>query len=413
MTTPGSAAPREHDLVIYGVTGFVGALVAEYLAHHAPSGVRIALAARSWEKAQAAQATLPVRAQSWPVLVADSTDADSLRAMVRSTRVLITTVGPYLRHGLPVVEACAAAGTHYADLTGEVPFIRQAMEFDELARNTGARIVHGCGYDSIPSDLGVLALHRQAAADGAGGLTRVLALARARGGISGGTVASVRGIVELAGQDAAVRRLLADPHSLSPDREAESSVRQPADFPAPSRLRDGAWVAPFPMASVNSRVVRRSNAVQGWSYGRDLRYGEAVSLGRGPRGALRAAGLSAAMAAGMGVLALRPAQALLDQLLPAAGTGPDEHTRAAGWFRTELRAVTESGVQYRAVVAGPGDPGYAATTVMLGESALALALDHEELPDRAGSLTPATAIGDVLIDRLRRAGHRYEVTARG
>lgn len=413
MITPGSAAPREHDLVIYGVTGFVGALVAEYLAHHAPSGLRIALAARSREKAQAAQATLPVRAQSWPVLVADSTDADSLRDMAASARVVVSTVGPYLHHGLPVVDACARAGTHYADLTGEVPFIRQAMEFDELARNTGARIVHGCGYDSIPSDLGVLALHREAEADGAGPLRHVLALARARGGVSGGTVASVRAIVEAAAEDPGVRRLLADPHSLSPDRAAESSVRQPADSPAPSRLSDGAWAALFPMASVNSRVVRRSNGLQGWGYGKDLRYGEAISMGRGLRGALRAAGLTAGLGLGVAAFALRPGRMILDRVLPAAGTGPDEQTRANGWFRTEFRAVTESGAQYSATVAGPGDPGYAATAVMIGESALALALDHEELPDCAGSLTPATAIGDVLIDRLRRAGHRYEVTARG
>ncbi|PZR54191.1 enoyl-ACP reductase [Xylanimonas oleitrophica] len=405
--------PRDHDIVVFGASGFVGRLVAAHLAEHAPDDARIALAGRTREKVEQARADLPARGQDWPVLVADASDPASLAAMAGSARVVVSTVGPYLRHGLPVVEACARAGTHYADLTGEVPFIRQAADrYDAVARASGARLVHCCGYDSVPSDLAVLTLHRRVEADGAGPLGHVLTVARARGGVSGGTVASMRGLVELAAHDASVRRLLADPYALSPDRDAEPDTPQPADSPGPSRLTDGRWVAPFPMASVNTRVVRRSNALQGWAYGRDLRYGEVAGVGRGIRGAFRAFGLTAGLGVAGAAFAVPPARALLDRVLPGSGRGPDEETRRTGWFRMELRAVTAAGERYEAVAAGPGDPGYAATSVMLGESALALAFDGGRLPDRAGSLTPATGIGDALVERLRAAGHTYEAARR-
>lgn len=404
---------RDHDVVVLGASGFVGALVAEHLARTAPAGTRIALAGRSRDRLDRVRASLPGSAEHWPVVVANTDDAPSLRALTASTRVVVSAVGPYLRHGLPVVEACARAGTHYADLTGEVPFVRQAADaHDEVARATGARLVHACGYDAVPSDLTVLLLHRRAAADGAGTLGRVRLVASARGGVSGGTLASVRGVAELALRDASVRRLLADPYALSPDRDAEPGVPQPPDAPAPGRTVDGRWVATSPMGSFNTRVVRRSNALQDWAYGRELRYEEVAATGRGLRGALAAAGLGVGLPLALAALAVPPARALLDRVLPAPGTGPDARTRAAGWFRMDVHAVTTTGRQYGAVAAAPGDPGYAATSVMLGEAALALALDGERLPHRAGSLTPAVGIGEVLVDRLRAAGHTYEAGPR-
>lgn len=413
-----SSGTREHDVVVLGATGFVGALVAAHLARYAPDDTRIALAGRSRAKLERTRADLPGRARSWPVVIADTTDPSSLTRTAAATRVVVSTVGPYLRHGLPVVEACAAAGTHYADLTGEVPFIREAADrFDAVARESGARLVHACGYDSAPSDLAVLTLHRQVASDDADGaktvgtLADVLTVASARGGLSGGTIASMRGLVELAARDREVRRLLADPFGLSPDRAAEPDVAQPSDAPRPGRLSDGRWVAPFPMASVNSRVVRRSNALQGWEYGRSLRYGEVSGVGRGAKGAAVALGLTAGLGAASAAFALAPARAVLDRLLPAAGTGPDERTRREGWFRMDVRAVTTTGRRYVAVAAGRGDPGYSATAVMLGEAALALAHDGDRLPDRAGSLTPATGLGQALVDRLRVAGHTYDAHA--
>ncbi|MHA6793871.1 saccharopine dehydrogenase family protein [Pseudonocardia bannensis] len=405
-----SDAPREHDLVVYGATGFVGALLAAYLAEHAPPQVRIALAGRSRAKLERVRDGLPPAGRAWPLVTADSTDAGSLAALAASTRVLATTVGPYARYGLPVVEACARAGTHYADLTGEVLFVREAIDrFDAMARETGARIVHSCGYDSIPSDLAALLLHERAMADGAGGLRDVRLVATARGGFSGGTIDSLRGQIEQVQRNPALRRTAADPYALSPDRAAEPSTPQPPDAGPPARTADGTWTGPFVMAPYNTRIVRRSNALQDWSYGRSLRYGEAMGCGRGPVGAVAAAGLTAGLVGFLAAMSVPPARALLDRVLPAPGTGPSAQSRAKGWFHMAVDATTGDGRRYRATVAGTGDPGYAATAVMLGESALALALDGDRLPVRAGSLTPATALGGVLVERLRAAGHIYEV----
>ncbi|WNV73919.1 trans-acting enoyl reductase family protein [Geodermatophilus sp. DSM 44513] len=405
---------RTHDLVVYGATGFVGRLVAAHLASVAPAGLRVALAGRSHDRLERARAELPAAARDWPLVTADATDEASLAVLAGATRVLATTVGPYARHGLPVVEACARAGTHYADLTGEMLFVRRAIDrTDPVARDTGARIVHACGYDSVPSDLAVLLLAERARADGAGGLGEVRLVATARGGFSGGTVDSARAQFEEVGRDPAARRLVGDPFSLSPDRDAEPDTPQPRDAAPPSRTPDGRWTAPFVMAPFNTRVVRRSNALQDWAYGRGLRYGELQGCGRGPAGAVAAVALTAGLAGFVGAMALPPARAVLDRVLPAPGTGPDERTRARGWFRSVVDATTEGGRRYRATVAGRGDPGYAATAVMIGETALALAVDGDRLPARAGSLTPATALGAVLADRLRAAGHTYEVAEQG
>jgi short subunit dehydrogenase-like uncharacterized protein len=164
------------------------------------------------------------------------------------------------------------------------------------------------------------------------------------------------------------------------------------------------------MASYNTRIVRRSNALQDWSYGRGLRYSEVMGVGSGPLGAVTAVGLTAGLAGAVAAMSFRPTRTLLDRVLPEPGAGPSEEARQKGWFRMVVDATTETGRKYRATAAGPGDPGYAATAVMLGEAALALALDGDRLPDRAGSLTPATAMGNVLVERLRAAGHTYEVT---
>ncbi|SEP30314.1 saccharopine dehydrogenase family protein [Trujillonella endophytica] len=402
---------RDHDLVVYGASGFVGELTAAYLAGAAPAGLRIALAGRSADRLAAVRSRLPAAARDWPLVAADSTDRAAVTALAESTRVLATTVGPYARYGLPVVEACARAGTSYADLTGEVLFHRDAIALaDAPARGSGARIVHSCGYDSIPSDLSVFLLAERARADGAGGLTDVRLVATARGGFSGGTIDSMRAQFEAVGSDRALRRVVGDPFALSPDRGAEPVTRQPPDAAPPARDRDGRWTAPFVMASYNTRVVRRSNALQDWAYGRGLGYGEVMGTGRGIPGAATAVGVTAGLAAMLGAMSFGPTRSLLDRVLPAPGSGPSEADRERGWFRMVVDATTESGRRYRATAAGAGDPGYKATAVMLGESALALALDGDRLPARAGSLTPASALGDVLVERLRAAGHTYEVT---
>jgi short subunit dehydrogenase-like uncharacterized protein len=283
-------------------------------------------------------------------------------------------------------------------------------KLDAVAKETGARIVHSCGYDSIPSDLSVLLLHRRAEAEGAGGLLDVQLVATMRGGFSGGTIDSMRSQLEQVSGDPELRRVLGDRHSLSPDRSAEPAPDQPRDAAPPSRTPDGRWTAPFVMASYNTRIVRRSNALQDWAYGRNLRYGEVMGTGRGPVGAVAAAGVTAGLATFAAAFGATPTRKLLDLVLPSPGSGPSERTREKGWFRSTVDATTESGRRFRAVAAGQGDPGYAATAVMLGESGLALALDGDRLRPAAGCLTPATGIGDVLAEHLRAAGHTYEVT---
>ena len=354
---------------------------------------------------------LPAPARDWPILVADSADRSALAELAGSTRVLVTTVGPYLRYGLPVVEACARAGTHYADLTGEVLFHREAIDrVDAVARGSGARIVHSCGYDSVPSDLGVLLLAELARDLDAGGLTDVLLIATARGGISGGTIDSMRAQFEAVRLDPERRRILGDPFALSPDRANEPAVRQPADSLPPGRRGpEGAWTAPFVMASYNTRIVRRSNALRGHAYGRGMRYGEAMGVGTGVGGAVAAVGVTAGLTALVGAFRTPVVSGVVDRVLPKPGSGPSARTQARGWFRMDIEAGTESGRRLRATVSGSGDPGYAATAVMLAESGMCLAREGERLPDRCGSLTPATALGEVLVERLRMAGHGYQV----
>lgn len=405
-----TSTDREFDVVLYGATGFVGKLTAQHLAANAPDGARIALAGRSAAKLEALRSTL---SNDWPVVVADASDAAALASLARRAVVVATTVGPYLSYGMPLVEACAEAGTHYADLTGEVLFMRRtADKLHDVAAASGARIVHACGFDSIPSDLGVLLLRELAGDDPLTDTT--LAVTELRGGLSGGTFASMKHTLAEVANDPEAARILADPYALSPARELEPD-RAKAGWAPERDLRGvvhdgelGAWLAPFVMAPSNTRVVRRSNALLDWSYGRDFRYREVMAF-RGPAAPLAAAGLTAGLAGFVGLMSMAPTRSLLDRFLPEPGEGPSEKTRQNGRFRVEVTARTASGRALRSTVAAKGDPGYAATAVMLGESALALALDGDRLPRRAGVLTPATAIGLPLADLLRT--HGFTLTA--
>jgi short subunit dehydrogenase-like uncharacterized protein len=409
------ADSRTHDVVVYGATGFVGRLTAAYLAEHAPEDARIALAGRSRDRLEEVRRRLGGRAVGWPLLVADSADRTALDDIAASTTAVATTVGPYARYGGPLVTACAEAGTHYADLTGEILFIRDVIErCDAPAKQTGARIVHSCGFDSVPSDLGVQVLHERVRADGEGDLENTtFVLTALKGGISGGTIASLKGQIDELRREPHKRKVVADPYSLSPARDKEPEVDDAPDVHGP--LNDeqlGGWMAPFAMASFNTRIVRRTNALQDWSYGRTFRYRELMSTGRGPLGLAKATGITGGLGIAVGGLALRPTRALLDRVLPSPGEGPSEKTRTNGYFRIDVHTRTSTGARYVAHVAAKGDPGYGATAVMLGESALSLALDGDRLPVAAGVLTPASAMNGALTDRLRAAGFTFDVARR-
>ena len=410
---------REFDVVVYGATGFVGVLTAKYLAEHAPAGTRIALAGRNEAKLESTRASLPEAARDWPLIVADSDSPASLDAMAARTRVVCTTVGPYLKYGESLLAAVANAGTDYVDLTGEVPFVRFAIDkFSDQAAATGARIVHACGYDSIPSDVGVHLLHQQVQADGEGELTdTTLVVTKMRGGLSGGTFDSMRVIADLARQPEA-RKVLINPHALSSgpgevkrgDRKAEPSDTAIFSAAKVDPSLKGA-LAPFLMASYNTRIVRRTNFLLGGIYGDRFKYGEAMAVGRNPVvSRVAAAGVAAGMGGLFGGLAMKPTRRVLDRLLPDPGEGPSEKTRENGFFDHRTYTTTTTGARYMAKVAAKGDPGYKATAMMLAEAALTLALDRDKLPDRKGVLTPISAMGDALVDRLRAAGMTLEVT---
>jgi len=404
---------RELDVVVFGATGFAGRLVAGYLSGHAPGGVRIGLAGRSERRLADVRAGLGAAASAWPLLVADSADPVSVAALARAARVVVSTVGPYRAHGLELVQACAGAGTDYADLTGEVLFIRDSIDScHDVAAAAGARIVHCCGFDSVPSDLGVLLLHQAARADDAGELQdTTLVVTALRGGVSGGTLASMMAQQAEVRASAQLRRVAGDPYALSPDRAAEPDLGDERD-PGWARYDGGLrmWTGPFAMAGINTRVVRRSNALQGWAYGRRFRYREVTGFGASPAAPLLAGAVSTVLKAAEAGLAFGPSRAVLARLLPAPGQGPSEKTRRTGFFRIQIHTRTSAGVRYLGTIEAQGDPGYAATSVMLGETALCLALDCDQLPGRAGVLTPATAMGAALAARLRSAGHTLATT---
>lgn len=404
---------RDLDLVLHGATGFVGRLTAEHLARTAGPDVRIALSGRDQAKLDRVRAELGPAAAGWPLLMADAQDPAALEALAARARVVLSTVGPYARFGLPLVQACAQAGTSYADLTGEVLFVRRSIDTAHAtARRTGARIVHSCGFDSVPSDLAVLLLAERARADAAGELTdTTLAVVSLRGGFSGGTIDSARGQLDELRRDTQARRLALDPYSLSPDRAAEPDLGPQRDLALPHREPELGWTAPFVMAPYNTRIVRRSNALTGWSYGRSLRYREVLATGRGPAGPVVGAAVTAGLAGLAAGLAFPPSRLLLDRVLPAPGTGPSERTRERGSFRVEVHTRTTTGRRYVATVAAHGDPGYAATSVMLGQAGLALAAG-EQLPEASGVLTPATGIGQPLVHRLRAQGFTLDVAER-
>lgn len=417
---------RELDIVLFGATGFVGRLVAAHLAEAADPGVRIGLAGRSSDRLRQVRDGLGGRAGDWELIEVDATDAAGLAELASRTQVVASTVGPYLRHGKELVRACAEHGTHYADLTGETLFVRWSLdEVDARARETGARIVHSCGFDSVPSDLGVLFTAEQAAANGDGTLTdTTLVVRELRGGLSGGTIDSARQQIIAARKDHRARTVLSDPYGLSPRRSEEPPTAHGAWGRTGLARRLGKivtarrdpesnhWFGPFIMGAYNASVVRLSNTLSGWSYGRDFRYREVRDTGRGVGAVAAAAGTGLAVGAVMGGLSFAPTRRVLDAVLPNPGDGPSERSRAQGAFRYEIRADTTGGVRYTTTVADDRDPGYDGTAVMLGQSALALAMDADRLPGRDGVLTPATGLGDALIDRLRRNGFVFTL-ARG
>jgi short subunit dehydrogenase-like uncharacterized protein len=421
---------RELDIVLFGATGFTGRLVADYLTAAAKrEPLRWAIAGRSHDKLAALGAGFGT---SVPIIVADALDADAMRVLAQRTTCVCTTVGPYARYGSELVAACATAGTHYCDLTGEVPWMRRMIDaHHDRARSTGARIVHTCGFDSIPSDLGCWAAQQAFIARFGSPARRVTAVfGEQRGGLSGGTFASAFDIAREAERDPAVRKLLANPYALDPagdsgprpagkavgvptprsaalDPLTSSSDAEPRP-PAPDETSIhweptlGMFTVPFVMAQVNTRVVRRGHALAGFPWGKDFAYREVMSTPGSLRGAVMAAGITA----GLGALALTMSQPWLRDRLarraPPPGAGPSAEARARGHWIVRLVAEGDGGERLVYIASDRADPGYGSTSKMLGEAALCLARDPLTSP--GGVLTPSVAMAQPLLDRLRRAG---------
>jgi len=402
---------REFDVIIWGATGFTGRLVAEYyLNHYGLDGeLKWAMAGRSRQKLEQVRSLLgndPIE-----LIVADSHDKASLDAMVRRSKVICTTVGPYAKYGDELVAACVEHGTDYCDLAGETPWIRRMIDqHDEAARKSGSRIVHCCGFDSIPSDMGTFFLQREAKQRRGEFCQHIkMRLKSAKGGFSGGTYASMNNVMVEANEDPSVFKMLFDPYALNPlgqqtgrDKADLQSVKFDADIDA--------WIMPFIMAAINTRVVRRSHALAGYPYGIDFIYDESMVSGKGLLGRLKGyAGLVAigAMMAGKPDSLYKK---VLNKFFPEPGEGPSQAEREAGFFNFTVVGKFADGEKIVGRITGDRDPGYGSTSKMLGESAVCLALDKDKSPEAAGMLTPSTAMGEALLERLQaNAGLSFSV----
>lgn len=398
--------PRANlDVVVYGATSFVGKILCRYLLQQfgVNQSLRWAIAGRSPDKLEALRAELGKPTAKLKLLLADAADEGALSAMCAQTRVVVSTVGPYALFGEPLVKVCARSGTDYCDLTGETQWIRRMLDRHEAtAKASGARIVHCCGFDSIPSDLGVYFLQQQARARfGAPCVAVKMRVRTLRGGFSGGTVGSLMNAVKEAAGDPAVRKLMGNPYALCPPEQG-AQVRQPNVSFAAYDEDFRSWMAPFVMAAINTRVVQRSNALAGAERIPGFLYDEATLTGAGLRGRATALALAGGLGGFMLASALPPTRWALQRfVLPAAGEGPSPSAQDNGRFDLRFFGRTAKGETLRCKVTGDRDPGYGSTAKMLGQAAACLALDIGK-QDRAGGFwTPATIFGERLIERLR------------
>ena len=396
---------REYDIIVWGATGFTGRLVVDYMTEQQEnSNLKWAVGGRNPQKLQQMLAGRDVA-----MVTADSGDEASIEALVRRTRVILTTVGPYARYGSSLVAACAKHGTDYCDLTGEVHWMREMITaYQEEAIATGARIVHTCGFDSIPSDLGVYFLQKHMLSTHGVPAHQIKYRPRAfSGGFSGGTIDSMIAMMEKAREDKSIRSKLADPYVLN---DAERGLDGPDRLSAYYDEDFDSWVGPFVMGSVNTRVVRRSAELLNGLYGSDFQYNEGVLSGKGAVGFLGATGTGVGTGVFVGAASVSFTRGLMQKFLPKPGEGPSDDAINNGYYDIELfgKHPTDSNKNVRVRVKGDKDPGYGSTSKMIAESALALAQD--DLPVSGGFWTPASAMGDQLLARLpQSAGVTFEV----
>ena len=387
---------RDFDLIIWGATGFTGNLVCDYISkNYNERELRWAIAGRNKKKILKLQQKLKI--DDSRTIIADSSDKDSLVKMVKKSKVVCTTVGPYAKYGTNLVEACIEGETNYCDITGETQWIRRIIDrFHTKAKEKNIKIINSCGFDSIPSDMGVFYSQKiMLEKTGKYASTINMRVAGAKGGISGGTYNSLSNVLEEALIDKEVRKTLTNPYGLNPiDKQfgPDKSDLREVIFDTVSN----SWIAPFVMAGINTKIVRRSHALMDFMYGKNFAYDEATLTGKGIAGQIR------------GYMSLIPIflatrkkgsiiKKIVDFILPKSGEGPSKKTRINGYYNLRFYLTLDK-MTYVSKVLGDMDPGYGSTSKMLAESAICLALD--EIPDTYGILTPSVALGDSLLKRL-------------
>ncbi len=425
-TNTSNSESRHYAIILYGATSFVGQITAHYLAQFlatksksnlaSDTEISWAIAGRDEDKLKKLQDEISIKqsegADKVDIIIANSSDDDSLNAMTKQTQVIISTVGPYLKYGEPLIKSCAKNGTDYVDLTGEAIFIKDMMDkYQDIAKQSGARIVNSCGFDSIPSDLGVYFTQQHAEKQFNAACDVIhMRVKAAKGGLSGGTIASMATIFEEVGKDKARRKQVANPYLLNNDTDAPN-VRQENVSKPEYDTEHSRWMAPFVMASINTRIVHRSNQLMGYEYGRDFKYDEAMWMQDGVKGKLMSYGLSAGLLGFATAMIFKPSRELLsNHILPKSGSGPSKSEQENGFFDIRFFGQTSKKDTISTKVTGDKDPGYGSTSQMLAQAALCLAQDIAKTKVEGGFWTPASAMGENLMKRLEdHAGLSFKV----
>lgn len=401
------------DFILFGATSFVGQILARYMTElTSEENVKWAMAGRSKNKLEGLKASLGEGASNIELIIADAQDENQLMQMCEKTKVVISTVGPYALYGETLIKTCVATGTDYCDLTGEPQWIAKMLEkYQEPAKLSGARIVNSCGFDSVPSDLGVYFLQRQSKLEFEQTCSQVLMRVKTmKGAASGGTVASMMNLVKEATFDSKLRKSLLDPYSICPPNHGFTQVQ--SNLMTPKYEEEiSQWVAPFVMAAINIRIVHRSNALLDNSYGQLFKYDEAMMMGKGLKGGVYASALTAGLGSFMAAAVVPPSRWLMENyVLPKPGEGPSLKQQLEGSFDLRFFGRTPDNQKLEVRVTGDRDPGYGSTAKMLAQSAICLAKDVSKSKVKGGFWTPASAMGDQLIDRLEKyAGLAFRV----
>ena len=399
---------RKYDLVVWGATSFTGKLVTEYLFNkYGSSKIKWAIAGRNLDKLEKVRSL--VADDNLPMIIADSFDEESLSKFVKKTRVVCSTVGPYSLYGTKLVKLCVENNTNYCDITGEAHWIRTLIDdYHEEAKSKKIKIVNSCGFDSIPSDMGVYFIQNEIKKTYKNYANSIkMRVAGVRGGISGGTYGSINNLLKEAYSNKKIFRVLNNPYGLNPKNKMEGMDKKDLRKIIFDK-ESNSWIYPFIMAGINTKIVRRSHALTNFQYGKDFRYEEAMMSGKGISGLLKAI-LAVFPLAMIGLNPNSLLKKIVNSYMPKPGEGPGPEKRKNGFYNLRFYVTIDERRKAFAKVVGDNDPGYGSTSKMLAESALCLAFD--KLPENCGVVTPSIAMGKQLLDRLRNnAGLDFKIS---